>query len=144
MAQPRQFQVTFDCADPRALSAFWGEALGFIQESPARSEGADDALETSAARQNRRAACHHPDSSGPRLLFLRVPEAKTVKNRVHLDVFVEPTLRGEERMTALEVEAQRLVLLGGSRVRRFEPDSDSGEIGFIVMRDPEGHEFCLD
>ena len=47
-------------------------------------------------------------------------------------------------MTALEAEAERLVALGATRVQRFDPESSPGEIGFIVMQDPEGNEFCLD
>jgi hypothetical protein len=72
-----------------------------------------------------------------------VPEPKTAKNRVHLDVRAAPDLVGEERMAALEAECTRLVDLGATRVERFEPDEPMS-LGFIVMRDPEGNEFCLD
>ena len=50
-------------------------------------------------------ACQDPDGAGPRLFFQQVPEGKTVKNRVHLDVRAAPGLEGEERMAALEAEA---------------------------------------
>jgi hypothetical protein len=72
-----------------------------------------------------------------------VPEGKVAKNRVHLDVRAAPGLEGEDRMAALEVECDRLVGLGATRVRRSEPDPPM-EAGFIVMADPEGNEFCLD
>ena len=72
-----------------------------------------------------------------------MPEDKLGKNRVHLDIRVAPGLQGEERMAALEAECGRLVALGGTRVRRFEPTPPMSA-GFIVMRDPEGNEFCLD
>jgi hypothetical protein len=63
---------------------------------------------------------------------------------VHLDVRTAQHLRGAERMAALEAECARLVGLGATRLTRFEPDSSPGEVGFIVMQDPEGNEFCLD
>ena len=81
--------------------------------------------------------------AGPRLFFQRVPEGKTAKNRVHLDVRAAPGLQGEERMTALEAECERLVALGASRVERHEP-APPMTAGHIVMADPEGNEFCLD
>jgi len=83
-----------------------------------------------------------PDGHGPRLFFQRVPEGKSAKNRVHLDVRAAPGLQGEERMAALAAESERLVRLGAGVVKRFEPDGMSA--GFIVMQDPEGNEFCLD
>ncbi len=84
-----------------------------------------------------------PDGDGPRVFFQRVPEAETVKNRVHLDVRAAPGLEGPERMTALEAECERLVALGATRVRREEP-APPMSAGFVVMQDPEGNEFCLD
>jgi len=73
-----------------------------------------------------------------------VPEGKTVKNRLHLDVRVAPGLEGDERMRALETEANRLKALGATRAYRVEPDKATMESGFITMHDPEGNEFCLD
>ncbi len=72
-----------------------------------------------------------------------MPEGKVAKNRVHLDVRSAPGLQGEERTSALEAECARLVALGASRVRRFEPEPPLSA-GFIVLADPEGNEFCLD
>jgi hypothetical protein len=77
------------------------------------------------------------------VFFQRVPEGKSAKNRVHLDVRAAPGLAGEERMAALESECDRLVAVGARRLRRVEPDPPLGA-GFIVMTDPEGNEFCLD
>ena len=76
------------------------------------------------------------------MFFQRVPEGKTAKNRVHLDVRAAPGLDGEGRLTALEAECERLVGLGATRVERHEATPMSG--GHIVMQDPEGNEFCLD
>ncbi|MFD6273176.1 VOC family protein, partial [Nocardia asteroides] len=62
---------------------------------------------------------------------------------VHLDVRAAPGLAGEERMAALEAECARLVALGATRLRRFEPEPPMS-LGFLVLADPEGNEFCLD
>ena len=77
------------------------------------------------------------------MFFQRVPEGKTAKNRVHLDVRAAPGLEGEERMAALEAECERLVGLGATRVERHEP-SPPMSAGHIIVQDPEGNEFCLD
>lgn len=149
------FQVTFDAHDPRALSTFWREALGYVHPAPpgmTLPAGADplaawdDFLVQAGVPEEQRnsaSALEDPDGRGPRVFFRRVPEGKTAKNRVHLDLRAAPGLRGEERMAALERECTRLVALGATRVRRFEPDPPMEE-GFIVMTDPEGNEFCLD
>jgi excinuclease ABC subunit B len=92
---------------------------------------------------SRAAAAQDPEGVGPRLFFQRVPEGKTVKNRLHLDVRAAPGLSGDERMAALEAECIRLVACGATRLARHEPAMPlSG--GHIVMADPEGNEFCLD
>jgi len=139
-------QVTFDCADPRGLSMFWAEALGYVLESPpAGFDTWDDALrawKVPETEWNSRSAVVDPDGAGPRLFFQQVPEGKTAKNRVHLDLRTAAALRGEERMAALEAEASRVVGFGATRLRRVDPDDL--EMGFIVMADPEGNEFCLD
>lgn len=145
----RQVQVTFDCADPAALSGFWAEVMGYQLDPP--PPGFDSWVEALTAwgvpesEHNSRSAVSdpdNPDGASPRLFFQRVPEGKSAKNRVHLDVRAAPGLQGEERMAALEAEADRLVGLGATRVRRFEPDQFTA--GHIVLQDPEGNEFCLD
>ena len=141
----RHIQVTFDCADPRALSLFWNEVLGYQLPPPPPGFGSWDefAATLPPEQRNSASACVDPAGIGPRLLFQRVPEGKSAKNRVHLDVRAAPGLEGEERMAALEAECERLVALGATRQQRHEPSPPlSG--GFIVMADPEGNEFCLD
>ena len=76
------------------------------------------------------AACSAPAGVEPRLFFQRVPEGKTCKNRVHLDVHVD-----EDRKTA---EAERLVALGAQVV---DENTDRGPR--TIVQDPEGNEFCL-
>jgi hypothetical protein len=151
----RHIQVTFDAHDPRSLSSFWRDALGYVHPGPPGvevPEGADPlaAWDDFLARigvpqeqRNTRSAIEDPDGRGPRLFFQQVPEGKSAKNRVHLDVRAAPGLEGEERMTALEAECARLVALGAARVRRDEP-APPLSTGYIVMTDPEGNEFCLD
>ncbi|MDX6327140.1 MAG: hypothetical protein QOK15_3494 [Nocardioidaceae bacterium] len=142
----RQVQVTFDCGDPGALARFWAEVLGYRLDDPPPGFGSwDEALDAWGVppeRRNDRSAVSDPDGVGPRLFFQRVPEGKSVKNRVHLDVRAATGLVGEQRMAALEAECRRLVGLGARRLQRFEPDAMSA--GHVVMQDPEGNEFCLD
>jgi hypothetical protein len=150
----RRVQITFDARDPRALAAFWSEALGYVipgppgDERPAGDPWAawDEFLERVRVPEGERtskAAVEDPEGSGPRIFFQRVPEGRTAKNRVHLDVRAAPGLRGEERMAALEAECGRLLALGAARLRRVEPGPPF-EAGHLVMADPEGNEFCLD
>ncbi|WP_019146270.1 VOC family protein [Aeromicrobium massiliense] len=151
----RQVQVTFDAHDPRALSTFWRDVLGYVHPGPPGvtvPEGTDPldawddflaSLGVPPALRNTRSAIEDPEGTGPRVFFQQVPEAKSGKNRVHLDVRAAPGLQGETRMAALEAEADRLVGLGASRLRRFEPEPPMSA-GHLVMADPEGNEFCLD
>jgi hypothetical protein len=151
----RHIQVTFDARDPRALSTFWCQVLGYVHPAPPGVDlpvGADplaawdDFLARAgvpADQRNSRSAIEDPAGHGPRLFFQQVPEDKIAKNRVHLDVRAAPGLSGKERMAALEVECERLVALGATRIRRDEPLPPMSS-GLIVMADPEGNEFCLD
>jgi hypothetical protein len=145
----REFQVTFDCADPAALAAFWAEALDYDRQSPPQGfdtwEAALAAFGVPESEWNSRDALVPRDGAGPRVFFQRVPEGKTAKNRVHLDLRVATSDLGpDERMAAFEAEADRLEALGATRAYRVEPDPAGIERGFLTMRDPEGNEFCLD
>lgn len=141
----KEVQITFDCADPRSLSTFWNDVLGYVFPPPPPGFESWDAFSASLpeAKRNTASASVDPDGHGPRLFFQQVPEGKTAKNRVHLDVRAAPGLEGDERMAALETEADRLVALGATRVSRSEPAPPMSH-GFLVMQDPEGNEFCLD
>ncbi|NRQ51326.1 VOC family protein [Aeromicrobium stalagmiti] len=143
----REFQMTFDCADPAALAAFWAEALGYeLQPPPEGFESWEAALQTWGVPEsewNSRSAILPAGGAGPRVFFQRVPEGKTAKNRLHLDVRAAPGLQGDDRMEALEAEASRLEALGATRAYRVEPDGRM-EQGFITLHDPEGNELCLD
>ena len=125
-----EFQVTFDSADPAAHAAFWAEALHYVPPP----SGLD--------QSNNWAVLVDPDGAGPRLYFQRVPEPKTAKNRVHLDLRSVAGVPAERRADMRETECTRLVALGATRVRRLEADGVNDVC--IVMQDPEGNEFCLD
>jgi hypothetical protein len=106
--------LTFDCRDPGPVAAFWCAALGY-EIAEIDDEGAD---------------LRDPRGEGWRMLFLVVPEGKSVKNRVHLD------LRPPRSMAE---EVERLKGYGATDVRFVEaPDSF-----WTVMQDPGGNEFCV-
>ncbi len=140
------FQVTFDSADPAAHAAFWAEALHYILDPPPAGfdswDAALDAWGIPADQRNNASAVVDPDGAGPRLYFQKVPEPKTAKNRVHLDLRAAVGVPIEGRADALEAECTRLVAIGARRVRRIEADKINNVC--IVMQDPEGNEFCLD
>ena len=123
----RLTEVAVDCRDPEAQAAFWAAALGYhvvrreegqVEIGPWMSEPPD------LAEQVRRAP------SVPTLVFVAVPEGKTVKNRLHLD------LRPVDSSHADEVE--RLIGLGARRA-----DIGQGDVPWVVLADPEGNEFCV-
>jgi len=140
-----KLQVVFDAADPPALAAFWGEAIGYVEEAP--PDGFDSweawALANDLPREDwdNYASRVDPDGAGPRLFFQRVPEPKTAKNRVHLDLDVSggraTPLEDRRRRVADAVE--RAVAAGATRVK----DYDEAGQHWVVLQDPEGNEFCL-
>lgn len=144
MAAVRQFQVTFDCADPERVARFWCEVLGYVvpPPPPGFDSWADFDRSLPTERQGAAYACVDPTGVAPRLFFQKVPEGKVVKNRVHLDVRVGTGLLGDERLAALEAECARLLPLGASRVRLLVADGFNESC--LVMQDVEGNEFCLD
>lgn len=143
----REIQVTFDCSDPGAQAEFWAAAVGYaVQPPPPPFESWEQALDAWGVppqERNARSAIVDPRGAGPRFFFQRIPEGKTAKNRVHLDIRAAPGLEGTARMEELEAECERLTALGATRSNRVEPDG-AMERGFLVMQDPEGSEFCLD
>ncbi|MET9911208.1 VOC family protein [Streptomyces sp. NPDC006476] len=144
MASVKQFQVTFDCADPERVARFWCEVLGYVVPPPPKGFASWEEFDRSlpSERQGSAFACVDPTGVGPRLFFQRVPEDKVVKNRVHLDVRVGTGLVGEERLAALEAERARLEALGAVCV--LVQRADGFNESCITMQDIEGNEFCLD
>jgi hypothetical protein len=130
-------QISMDAADPRGLGAFWMELLGYIEQPPPPGfDTWDDALRAAGfdmdtVDPNQAFAIVDPAGNGPRVFLQKVPEGKTAKNRVHLDVTV-----GKDVMAG---RARELEGLGATFVA--EHDEPGGH--WIVMLDPEGNEFCL-
>ncbi|MGW2931127.1 VOC family protein [Streptomyces sp. NPDC001156] len=133
--------LTLDCADAQLLAAFWKTALGYIDEPPpapfaTREEWhaqfdrpVDDSVDDGAW------LCD-PDGVGPLLSILKVPEPKTAKNRLHIDVRVPGHGTPEERWARIRAEAGRLVEAGGRILGEFDGHH-------VMMADPEGNEFCV-
>jgi len=144
MSPVRQFQVTFDCADPERVARFWCDALGYVVPPPPEGFATWQDFERTLPAEYHGAsyACVDPNGVGPRLFFQRVPEGKVVKNRVHLDVRVGTGLVGDERVAALEAECARLLPLGATRVQLLV--ANGVDESCLVMQDVEGNEFCLD
>lgn len=139
-----QVQVTFDAHDPRRLAAFWGEALGYVEQPPPPGFGTWEEfarhINLPQQRWNDFAGLVDPDGVGPRLFFQRVPEGKTAKNRVHLDLNVGAAVSDpEQRRPVVRQRSEQLVDAGGSVLR--EVDEPGGWC--VVMADPEGNEFCV-
>ncbi|MEU6486368.1 VOC family protein [Streptomyces sp. NPDC046887] len=140
----RKFQVTFDCAEPERLARFWCEVLGYVVPAPPKPFPTWDDYRQSQppAERDSWSACTDPTGEGPRLFFQRVPEGKTAKNRVHLDVRAGTGLVGDERLATLEAERDRLIALGATCVLVQTADEENESC--ITMQDIEGNEFCLD
>ena len=107
--------INLDCADVAGQAAFWSQVLGVPVD-----ENDGNAFMRTVGYQN---------PALPRMMFLAVPEGKTVKNRVHLD------LHADDRAA----EVARVVALGATHVR----DHDEWGVQWTVLTDPEGNEFCI-
>ena len=141
----RSFTVTFDAADPQRLASFWAVALDYeLQPPPADFETWDEFADEMGIPEEDRgniSAVVDPAGDGPRLLFLKVPEPKTAKNRVHLDVHSgsHPGMERDEHLALVRAHVERLVDAGATEIESRE---DFGA-RWTVMADPEGNEFCV-
>jgi Glyoxalase-like domain len=137
----RGIQIAFDAADPHELARWWASFLGYqivdSHDRVARLLADGIVAEQDVVRIDGRlfladvAAATDPENTAPRLFFQRVPEPKTAKNRVHLDVSVDP---GQ-----LDAEVQRLCAAGATLTGYNEYPGHRA----ALMRDPEGNEFDL-
>ena len=118
--------VTFDCADALVVGRFWSAALGRPLDPEASSDFATIGF---AGRRDSVGWAPVEREGDPTWMFAKVPEPKTAKNRLHLDLMTPDP----------EAEIARLVGLGATRV------ADVEEYGYewTVMADPEGNEFCV-
>jgi len=108
------YAVTFDCSNAATLAQFWSGVLGRPTDPDTSEEFASIGLQNAGAAQ-------------PGLMFNKVPEGKTAKNRVHLDLLA----------ATLETEVDRLLALGANRLGDF----DEGGSRWVTLADPEGNEF---
>ena len=118
-----------DATDPHRLAAFWARALGYVDEPGYEEEHGASIVD--------------PDGRGPAIGFLLVSEAKTAKNRIHIDVRVAgepPWDVVAERERLIRERVDELVNAGATPVRELSYD---GVLGHVVMFDPEGNEFCV-
>lgn len=137
-------QVSFDADDPPRLARFWALALDYVLQPP--PDGHDSWADWASANEIPQEALGDygavidPSGRGPRLLFQKVPEGKTAKNRVHVDVNVSAGIDDrEERARTVDAHVERLVAEGGTLVA----DKDERGERWVVMQDPEGNEFCV-
>jgi predicted enzyme related to lactoylglutathione lyase len=148
---PVHFKIVVDCTDPHRVAAFWAEAMGykledhssFIAGLLAQGVISEDLLTEVDGHHAWKtlAAVRNPDDpfdeasdagQGMRILFQQVPEPKTVKNRLHLDLHVG--------LANIDSETERLEALGATRASERLQE---GPAQWIVMQDPEGNEFCV-
>lgn len=142
------WQLAIDANDPQLLARFWANALGYRAAPPVNADSTW--LSHYRARLGDRPAfddrLFDPAGTGPALWFQKVPEAKAGKNRLHLDLY--PTGRDDSlplasRIRIVDAKVAELVAFGASVDRRTQ-DADSNEpIYYVVMKDPEGNEFCV-
>ncbi len=141
-----RWNVTIDCAQPGKLAEFWALALGYVAKPPptgfANWEDWFAHHGVPESEWDDGAYLSDPDGVAPSLSFLKVPESKVAKNRVHLDVQV-----GGGRETPWEVRwprvvaaVERLTAAGATVVLE---DVLDGKPDHMVMADPEGNEFCV-
>ncbi|WP_305783586.1 VOC family protein [Symbioplanes lichenis] len=142
------WQLTIDANEPEKLARFWAAALGYVAVPP----GGDDttwgvhyrrAVGERAAFEDR---LFDPDGVRPPLWFQRVPEGKAGKNRLHIDFYPtgrDDTLPVARRAEIVDARVAELVALGAGVVSRHRQDPPESPDYHVVMRDPEGNEFCV-
>ena len=140
------FQVTFDASSPRMLSRFWATALGYQLDPPPPGHDSWESFLRSINLPEERwddaSAISDPDGRGPRLFFQKVPEGKTAKNRVHLDISVGRGITDrDERWRAVQARVDALVTAGATVVQERRNDQFGDR--WMVMADPDGNEFCV-
>jgi hypothetical protein len=137
--------ITVDCADPARLAAFWREAIGYaeapVPEGFASWEEWLIRWQVPPEEWNDGAYLVDPEGVRPSVSFLKVPEPKVVKNRLHLDLKVGGRDKPQDvRWPRVTETVERLVKAGATVVREVTVD---GIPDHIVMADPEGNEFCV-
>jgi len=133
MALSRLHSIVVDCARPAALARFWAAALGYTVRPYDQAE-IDRLAALGYTVEDDPSVVLDPPGAGPTVWFNRVPEAKVVKNRVHLDVRLE-SLAAVDTLVGLGATVLRRPGEGGAA-------GDGGDVRWFVLADPEGNEFC--
>ncbi len=145
-----KFQLVIDCADPERLVRFWAAALRYRAQDPPEGHATwrDYYLSVGVPQEELGDGdcvdrLVDPAGNGPAIWFQVVPEKKTLKNRLHLDVLVGGgrSVPVAVRRQRVDAEVGQLVLLGAS-VRQHH-DHDTIDHYAVTMADPEGNEFCV-
>jgi hypothetical protein len=141
-----RFQLVIDCADADLLARFWAAALGYVIEPPPSGFDTWDDWRRDIGLPEEEIglgvdSIADPDGHGPRIWFQVVPDVKSVKNRLHLDVRAsgDRSLPMATRVEQVEAEVRRLCDLGATRVRA--QDDEGLDHYAVSMTDPEGNEF---
>ncbi|GIH17427.1 VOC family protein [Rugosimonospora africana] len=141
-----KWTLTIDCARPAALAEFWSLALGYVEAPPPAGYGSwqEWFVEVGVPEQEWDDGAYLVDPDGvlPRISFLKVPESKVAKNRVHLDVQVGGgrQVPWEVRWPRVTSEVARLTEAGATVLHEIVLD---GRPDHVMMADPEGNEFCV-
>jgi hypothetical protein len=141
-----RWTLTFDCHDAGLLARFWIVALGYVEQAPPQGwDTWEDWLRHFDVPEDEwddGASIEDPQGVLPSISFLRVPEAKSAKNRVHLDLQVSGGrhVDAHERAERIDAMVGLLEDLGASVSYR---SMQAGELDHVTMADPEGNEFCV-
>jgi hypothetical protein len=145
---PARFQLVIDCAKPEPLARFWAAALGYVLQPPPDGFDSWDAYYRDLGIPEDELGIGtdcivDPTGCGPRIWFQVVPDRKTVKNRLHIDISVgggrEVPL--ETRRQRVDAESARLANLGAVILRPL--DEEGLDHYAVAMKDPEGNEFDI-
>jgi Glyoxalase-like domain len=136
----KALDLTFDCQDADRMANFWKVAIGYVDEPPPLpfTNRADWIASFGEEVGERVGGAWLIDPAGlpPRLSLLEVPEPKTAKNRLHMDLRVLDQGTPAEHWERVRAEAQRLVAAGATVIAELLPRH-------VVVADPEGNEFCV-
>jgi len=142
------YQLVIDCASPEPLARFWAEALHYVIASPpAGFESWDDFYRSIGVSEDELGIgadrIEDPKGEGPDIWFQVVPEQKSIKNRLHIDLHASggrglPLVTRRERV---EAEAARLVALGATRKQAIVEEGLDHYA--VALSDPEGNEFDI-
>nr|WP_300052486.1 VOC family protein [uncultured Nocardioides sp.] len=142
------WQLAFDANDPPGMARFWAQALGYEPVPPLDRDttwgqhyrarlGNDQAFDD---------RIFDPEGLRPPIWFQKVPESKSGKNRLHLDLYPtgrDDALTMEARVEIVEERVGELTALGATVERRTRGDEPGESLYYVVMHDPEGNEYCV-